>query len=121
MAASSAVAGHGDGCIGFHVTTPVWMGASCGQLTETLAVVDRNLPNEEGRRFSFSPWFDRIASNIPAAPMPMHMVTTCWRSLKFDHAFRFALIIEQLGGSDAVRLWIRASQSKWAEWSIERE
>jgi hypothetical protein len=56
------------------------------------------------RRFSFSPWFDRIASKIPAAPLPvpMHMMTTCWRSLQLDQAFRFALIIEQLGDFNAV-------------------
>jgi AhpD family alkylhydroperoxidase len=51
MAASSAVADQGDGCIGFHVNIPVRMGASCQQLTETLAVVDRNPSNEERRRF----------------------------------------------------------------------
>jgi AhpD family alkylhydroperoxidase len=54
MAASSAIADHGDGCIGFHVNTPVRMGASCQQLTETLAVVDRNPSN--GRRFATAPF-----------------------------------------------------------------
>jgi len=78
MAASSEVAGHGDGSIGFCVTAPVRIGTSCRQLTETLAMVDRNPSNEALRRFSCSPWFDRIASNIPATPMvPTNLVTTC--------------------------------------------
>jgi AhpD family alkylhydroperoxidase len=38
MALSIGVAGHCDGCIGFHVKTLVRLGASYQQLTETLAV-----------------------------------------------------------------------------------
>ncbi len=38
MALSIGVAGHCDGCIGFHVKTLVRLGASYAQLTETLAV-----------------------------------------------------------------------------------
>ena len=38
MALSIGVAGHCDGCIGFHVKTLVRLGASHAQLTETLAV-----------------------------------------------------------------------------------
>ena len=38
MALSIGVAGHCDGCIGFHVKTLVRLGASNEQLTETLAV-----------------------------------------------------------------------------------
>lgn len=78
MAASSEVTGHGDGCIGFCVTAPVRISTSCRQLTETLAMVDRNPSNEARRCFSCSPSFDRIASNIPATPkVPTNMVTTC--------------------------------------------